>query len=363
MTNQAIIDSHIHLYPSAELQSLAWCPESHPLHKQYSIEEYLSATQDLRTHSAHTLKGFIFIETDRKSSLEEAEAGWEEPLRELDWIKRIADGFPREGEGHGPQHAQLCLGIVLWAPLPLGPEGLARYVDRVKERAGRTWQLVKGFRYLVQDKPAGTMLGDGFVESLRWMGRNGYVFDLGVDARRGGIWQLSEAVEMIEKAHEGAVDEEKVVVVINHLCKPDMRVRDADGDPEGEAFNEWSREKARLASFPQVYMKVSGCFSEIDGLPPAAEQGPLESLTRRKLLQNTREWVEKWLKDILTSFGSRRTMFGSDWPVCNVGGGGDEVSWINWWSVVENFVKDNMSGKDQSRFWGDNAVTAYGLSF
>jgi L-rhamnono-1,4-lactonase len=36
---------------------------------------------------------------------------------------------------------------------------------------------------LVQDKVAGTMLGDGFVEGLRWLGRKGFVFDLGVDAR------------------------------------------------------------------------------------------------------------------------------------------------------------------------------------
>lgn len=97
---------------------------------------------------------------------------------------------------------------------------MARYVDRAKSRAGSTWQLVKGFRYLVQDKPAGTMLSDGFIDSLRWMGRNGYAFDLGVDARSGGLWQLTEAVEMIERAHKAVAEEDKVAVVISMNSSP-----------------------------------------------------------------------------------------------------------------------------------------------
>ncbi|KAI4173765.1 MAG: hypothetical protein LQ343_002768 [Gyalolechia ehrenbergii] len=225
MSPHDIVDSHIHLYPRNELQSLVWCKEGHPLHDQYSVQEYLEASKELRRVSDQRLRGFVFIETDRKSSVE-TEAGWEEPLRELDWIKRIADGTPRSGEGHGPQHAHLCLGIVLWAPLPSGSEAMSRYVARAKDRAGSTWQLVKGFRYLVQDKLPGTMLSNGLIDSLKWMGRNGYAFDLGVDARSGGSWQLPEAVEMIEKAHDEASEENKVVVVIskNPLSRITLRI-------------------------------------------------------------------------------------------------------------------------------------------
>lgn len=214
MAVHAIVDSHIHLYPRSEVHSLAWCNEGHPLHGQHSIDEYLKATQDLSHVSAQQLQGFIFVETDRKSC-PETEAGWDEPLHELEWIKRIADGSPRPGEGHSPQHAHLCLGIVPWAPLPSGSEAMSRYIRKAKERAGSTWQLVKGFRYLVQDKPSGTMLTSRFVDSLRWMGRNHYAFDLGVDARSGGLWQLREAVEMIGKAHEGLPEQEKATIVIS----------------------------------------------------------------------------------------------------------------------------------------------------
>lgn len=228
MSSHEVIDSHIHLYPRSELQSLAWCYTDHPLHSQHSIEEYLSASQELKSTTDQKLRGFIFVETDRKSSLNANAGGWDEPLRELDWIKRVADGTPRPGEGHAPQHARLCLGIVLWAPLPSGAEAMVRYVERAKDRAGGTWQLVRGFRYLVQDKPAGTMLSDGFIDSLRWMGHNGYAFDLGVDARSGGLWQLTEAVDMIERAHRGVTEEDKVVVVIsmNFVYSHDSRDMD-----------------------------------------------------------------------------------------------------------------------------------------
>ncbi|KAL8688272.1 MAG: hypothetical protein Q9224_004926 [Gallowayella concinna] len=209
-----IIDSHIHLYPGSEVESLAWYTNGHLLQGQHSVEDYLEATKELRKVSNQRLRGFIFIETDRKSHLK-SEAGWEEPLRELDWIKRVADGKPRSGEGHEPQHSQLCLGVVLWAPVPSGPEVMHRYTTKVRERAESTWPLVKGFRYLVQDKPPGTMLSAAFIESLKWMGRSGFAFDLGVDARSAGLWQLSEAVKMIEEAYRGIPENQRVRIVIS----------------------------------------------------------------------------------------------------------------------------------------------------
>lgn len=136
---------------------------------------------------------------------------------EVDWLKRIALGTPKEGEGHTAEHSKLCLAIIPWAPLPSGVEALERYVGEVEKRAGKSWEKVKGFRYLVQDKPRGTMLTDDFIEGLKWLGRKGLVFDLGVDQHSGGRWQLDEAVEMIGKAHEGVKGEEKVTFIISEV--------------------------------------------------------------------------------------------------------------------------------------------------
>jgi len=213
-----IIDSHIHLYPAAEVEQLAWCKPSNPLYAQKSLEEY-----EASTGSPPSLEGFIFLETDRKHDLKlgiEDGRGWEMPLAEVDWLKRIALGTPRDGEGHSEEHKKLCLAIIPWAPVPSGADVMERYVKEVEKHAGGSFGKIKGFRYLVQDSPKGTMLQRGFIESLKWLGKKGYVFDLGVDQHKGGTWQLVEAVEMIERAHEGVEEEEKVTFIISELTVP-----------------------------------------------------------------------------------------------------------------------------------------------
>ena len=208
-----IIDSHIHLYPSSELSTLAWCTPTNPLNSQHSLDEYAAATG-----SPRSLEGFIFLETDRKHDLESGEkdgSGWEMPLMEVEWLKRIALGKPRKGEGHTEEQKKLCLAIIPWAPVPSGGEVLERYLKEVEKHAEGSFAKIQGFRYLVQDKERGTMLKPGFVDGLKWLGRKGYVFDLGVDQHSGGKWQLEEAVEMIEKAHEGVPEEEKVTFIIS----------------------------------------------------------------------------------------------------------------------------------------------------
>lgn len=59
------------------------------------------------------------------------------------------------------------------------------------------------------------MLQPRFIEGLRWLGEQGYSFDLGVDQRSGGLWQLDEAIEMVHRAHNGLPEDKKVTVVIS----------------------------------------------------------------------------------------------------------------------------------------------------
>ena len=215
MTSQPpLIDSHIHLFPSTALSPLPWNPPTHPLHAQHSMTEYHAAT------SSPPVAGFVLIEADRATtptaSPTEEDSAWTGPLAELAFMRRLATGQPLPGEGHVPADAALCLGLVPWAPLPLGAAGLERYLARAEEEVGaEVWAKVKGFRYLLQDKPAGTGLGEGFVEGLRVLGRRGYVFDVGVDQHRRGRAQLEELVEVIDRAHDGVEEGEKVVFILS----------------------------------------------------------------------------------------------------------------------------------------------------
>lgn len=203
-----IVDSHIHLFPASHLPTLAWYSPDSPLGSQHSVDEYRHASSSISTQSDITgskfLRGFIFLETDRISSVADEQPdspGWTHALDEVSFLTRIALGEPVPGEGHDATHKDLCLGIIPWAPVPGGSEALSSYMTKVKGRTQteEIWRKVRGVRYLVQDKPAGVMLQPQFVEGLRWLGEQGLVFDLGVDARQGGLHQLREVVEMMDK--------------------------------------------------------------------------------------------------------------------------------------------------------------------
>lgn len=222
-----IIDSHIHLFPLSHVTTLAWYNSSNPLClQQHSVDEYRHATSTIPTSSPHDinsettssthLRGFIFLETDRKSSLDPA--GWSYALNELSFLSRVAAGSPITGEGHKPVDSSLCLGIVPWAPVPAGPEVLQEYLAKVYERLPKcnVRRLVKGVRYLLQDKPSGTMLTDGFVNSLKWLGSAGLTFDLGVDAKVDELCQLHEAVKVLQQVHrEDVEDNQRLRIIIS----------------------------------------------------------------------------------------------------------------------------------------------------
>lgn len=221
-----VVDSHIHLFAASHLPTLAWYTPHGPLSAQHSIDEYRHATSSVsstsNTNDRKYLKGFIFLETDRISSVEDSKdsdssnKGWKYALEEVSFLSRIVKGEPISGEGHNALDKDMCLGIVPWAPVPGGPAALDSYMSEVKIKMGQgyAYQKVRGVRYLVQDKPAGIMLENNFIEGLRWLGKEGLTFDLGVDARQGGLGQLREAVEMMERLYSSTKKSGDIPVTI-----------------------------------------------------------------------------------------------------------------------------------------------------
>ncbi|KAI1502895.1 hypothetical protein F5X99DRAFT_417649 [Biscogniauxia marginata] len=338
-----VIDAHIHLYTKDDLPTLNWYTPDHPLAKQHSIEEYRAATE------GSTPSGFIFVETDRKFDLEAGArdgSGWKDPLAEVSWVKRIAAGEPREGEGFTKEDASLVKGFIPWAPLPSGAAVMEKYIELVKQEAGETWPKVRGFRYLLQDKPNGTMLEDNFIESLRLLGRKKLVFDLGVDQHNRGRTQLEEVVEMIDRAHEGVPEEDKVVFIINHMCKPDLTVYNVQTDT---SFIAWRTAIFTLSKCSRTYMKLSGGFPEMPE--------PL----RRRPAEDVFDALTPWMTILLAAFGAGRLMFASDWPMCAAAAGAD--AWHKWRRLVERLCWMASLDDDEKRMvWGGTALKAYGIA-
>ena len=342
-----IIDSHIHLYAQSHIPSLGWTASlslDHRLNRRNSIAEYRSATAD---HSSHLL-GFIFVETDRKSGLQDTE--WTGPLDEVDFLLQIARGEPVDGEGHSPEDSKLVLGIVPWAPVPASEEALAKYIAQVHQRAGSEWALIKGFRYLVQDKPAGVMLQPNFLSGLECLGKQRITFDLGVDARSGGLHQLEEACEMMNQLYQRG---STLKIIINHLCKPNLRLSTNDAVEGHKDFTTWREYIQTMASHKCTYMKLSGTFSELPG------QDELHPTGIDTLVEQTKPWVDV----VFAAFGSSRILFGSDWPVCNVGGPGIQNSWNRWYELVEAILtSQNLTREEKIRIYSGTAVEAYNIT-
>ncbi|ODM17202.1 hypothetical protein SI65_07601 [Aspergillus cristatus] len=318
-----IVDSHIHLFPNSHLLSLA-CNLIHPIISDSTKPLYL--------------RGFIFIETDRISSVEESSPGWQHVLDEVALLARIVRGEPIDGDQHRYVDRPPCLGIALGSG--------ARWCCLIGE--------IRGVRYLVQDKPSGVMLQPEFIDGLKWLGRKQLTFDLGVDARQGGLWQLREAVEMMERVYEGVDEKDQVVMVINYLCKPNLRLPFAS--PESttthRGFLEWKTLVTAMVRYPKAYMKLSGGFSELPSLSPAPEPD-IKFLVER---------LHPWTDAVFDAFGPDRVMFGSDWPVCNLGGGGNDATWRRWRTVVEGILeRRGLSEEQRLGVWGKVALKAYGI--
>lgn len=140
---------------------------------------------------------------------------------------------------------------------------------------------------------------------------------------------------------------------IDHLCKPNLRL-DPESVPTHSEYLEWKELITSMAKASnKTYMKLSGAFSE---LPPlsADTNADIDSLVER---------LQPWTDVVFDAFGAERVMYGSDWPVCTIGGGGNNVSWKRWRDVVEGILeKRGLKDEEKEGIWGRVAVKAYGIA-
>ncbi|PVI08340.1 hypothetical protein DM02DRAFT_665713 [Periconia macrospinosa] len=369
---QRILDTHIHLWPSTALSTTdhTWMQPGHKLTRRHGITEYRASTSSSPFQPA----GFVYVETDRHLpsltpessspdtiSDEELKKWARAPLQELEFLRRVVEGSSEDLENDGFDPAsdpELVKGLVVWAPFHLPSAVFDRYLAIAEKTLGeKAWKRVVGFRYLLQGQgvegvktAAENAEFVGNVVKLAGMdGGKGKVFDVGADAHRDGIEAVEVVGELVEKVRKnGGV---KVRFVLNHLGKPNLSTPSSN-------YPSFSRYKAalqRYASDPNIYMKVSGALNEFEPTPTPAD--PLEIL----------ETLTPYFDHVYSVFGAKRLMFGSDWPVCNVGGPkgeteGEESNWSVWRSVVARWMGDRELTAEECEFiWSKTGTIAYGI--
>ena len=346
---QRVLDSHVHLWPreTANHSCHAWMPPS-LIGKAREPAQYLDIVQGAGNNdSAFEVQGLVFVETDVRYGTPNGDiSAWTRgPLDEISYLRGIVEG--QQGE----KVSDKIKGIVPWAPMTSSPSILEEYLQLARARAGEeTWKRVKGFRFLLQSiRDPKTFIAvvqsDDFITNLKTLGRQGFSFDVGVDQRSGGIWQLNSMAVAMKMAHMDVEDEAKVTFVVNHMCKPNF-------SPSDTEFRDWELAMCLMSTTARTYIKLSGAFSELSQQQLA--------LTPSALAKQLRPW----LRHLFGTFGESRILFGSDWPVCNLPRPYAKDSWVSWKHVVASVLDDDeylLSDEDKDQIWYKNAEEAYRL--
>ncbi|SGZ58610.1 CIC11C00000005781 [Sungouiella intermedia] len=325
----SIVDTHVHLM--ADVHDYWNWNYPHPLAGNHRLDEYAAESHDLSTKSRFTVDGLIWIEADAKYEIDKGLDGVRNPIEECQFVLRYISGT-RSGEG--TTNAEFIKALVPWAPIPWGYK-VQLYVDELKKELGQEFSHVKAFRFLVQDKPSGTIVDSEFIDGLRWMDAHNYAFDWGIDVHNGGLWQFRESLEVFNKVPH-------LRYIINHLTKPNLELGlDVEST---EQFILWKSYMKRIfEATPNSYMKLSGGFSELQG-----------KLTSEEIVDR----VYPWFKVTFDLWGVDRTIWASNWPVCAINSGPNLVA--KWFTITERiFDKVGVEEDDRQKIYNGNWLKAY----
>lgn len=175
---------------------------------------------------------------------------------------------------------------------------------------------LKGFRHIAQAEPADYLSRSEVVRGIRQLGKYGFTYDILIKPH-----QMEAAVELVKTCPAQPF-------VLDHIAKPYIKAGEIDA---------WRKLMYTLGAMDNCYCKISGIITEADWHSWTPEQ------------------IRPYLDVALEAFGSRRLMFGSDWPVCLVAGSYRDV--VN---LAADYVQ-NLSVQEQQDFWGGNAIRFYGL--
>ena len=149
-----------------------------------------------------------------------------------------------------------------------------------------------------------------FRENIRRLAGTGLTFDLCVLPR-----QIPKAIELVDLAPD-------VQFILDHCGVPDIK---------GDALHPWREHMAEIARRPNVVGKISGVVAYAD-----AEAWTVETL-------------KPYVEHTIGVFGWDRVVWGSDWPVCTLGGG------LSTWVAATHALTAGASAEEKAKLLSGNA--------
>lgn len=201
--------------------------------------------------------------------------------------------------------------------------GVVGWVDLCRNDVGETLaqlsnhDALKGYRHIVQKEPNGFLDREDFRAGIQHLAKYNYTYDILLYPH-----QLEEAYRFVKEFPNQRF-------VVDHLAKPYIKAKEV---------NPWKTHIEQLATFPNVYCKLSGMVTEADW--------------------ETWEYKDfiPYLDIIINAFGTDRLLFGSDWPVCLLGGSYTKILQL----VMTYF--DSFSPTEKKAIFYENTKQFYQLT-
>jgi L-fuconolactonase len=219
-------------------------------------------------------------------------------LIETDWLLQLASA------------SKIMRGVVGWVPLVN-----SRVQDDLERLASN--KKLKAVRHVIHDEPDNFfILREDFNRGIALLERFKLKYDVLIFERH-----LPQTIAFVDRHPEQ-------IFIVDHIAKP--RIKDGDMEP-------WRGALTDLARRENIYCKLSGMVTE----------------------SNWSFWTESELQPyvdvVLTAFGPKRTMFGSDWPVLLVAS-----SYKRWVETVHRMIR-SLSDDEQKWIMGQTAKAVYEL--
>jgi predicted TIM-barrel fold metal-dependent hydrolase len=191
-------------------------------------------------------------------------------------------------------------------------QGFANYLDHLAAN-----KFVKGLRRVLHVMPDGLSEGALFRDNLKRLSGTGLTFDLCVLPH-----QIPKAIALADLAPD-------VQFIIDHCGAPDIK---------GGAEHPWRERMSEIARRRNVVAKVSGVVAYAD---PA---------------DWTVETLRPYVEHTIESFGWDRVVWGSDWPVCILGGG------LSPWVAATHALIAGVSRAERESLLSGNARRIWNLA-
>ncbi len=277
-----IIDTHQHLWDTGNLD-YPWLEGFDRLKKRYTLQDYREAVAGINVVKS------VHVEADPAET---------DVVKEVKWLTGLS-----EPDG--------MIGAIA-AAAPLEKVNVESVLEELVE-----FPLVVAVRRMAWHHPDPQFYAmPELINGVRLLEKFNLSFELCANQE-----QLPAAITLV-KATPG------VRHALNHCGGPDIK---------GGQFESWAAHIAELASFENVYCKVSGIVTA------AGDSW-------------TREALKPYIQRLVELFGYERLIFGSDWPVCNLA-----ATYQDWLAALL-WAVDDASDAERNRLFYENAVKFYSLS-